>query len=141
MPNRTTPKTIIVNLQSPKRIFPYDVKKTVLFLVFLSFVLVGCERKVTIQEILDNPRNFEGKTVTVEGTVKELFSLFVIKYFTLTDDNGLEIHIVTERSLPKKGEKLRVRGKVEEGFSFGDQTFTVIMEEGRKRTPVGGEKQ
>jgi len=54
--------------------------------------------------------------------------LFVIKYFTVKDSTG-EIVVVTDRILPKKGEKIKVRGRVAEAFSVGDKSLTVFKEE------------
>ena len=63
----------------------------------------------------------------VSGRVVETFSLVVIRYFVIKDDTG-EITVVTERSAPKKGEHIKVIGKVEEAFSLGDQQLIVIKE-------------
>jgi len=54
----------------------------------------------------NDPRNYFGKEVVVSGTVRQTFSLFVVKYFTLRDDTG-EITIVTERPLPRQGQHLK----------------------------------
>jgi cob(I)alamin adenosyltransferase len=45
----------------------------------------------------------------------------------IKDDTG-EIAVVTERSVPRKGEQIKVIGKVEEAFSLGDQQLIVIKE-------------
>jgi hypothetical protein len=57
-----------------------------------------------------------------------VFSLIFVKYFTLDDGTG-SITVVTEKPLPAKGERLTVKGTVEEAFSLGDQTMTLIVEE------------
>ncbi len=80
-----------------------------------------------IKKILDNPRDYSGKPVTVSGEVTELFSLFVMKYFVVKDRSG-EIIVVTQKPLPKKGTKITVKGTVQEAFSLGDQQLIVIME-------------
>jgi len=79
------------------------------------------------RDIRENPRTFDGRTVTVSGQVKGPTSLVVVKYFTLVDSTG-EITVVTERSLPKTGERIRVRGVVREAFSIGDRSTVVILE-------------
>jgi hypothetical protein len=91
-------------------------------------LLVACGLLTTsIRVIRENPRTFDGKTVTVSGQVKNPTSLVVVKYFSLVDSTG-EITVVTERALPKAGERLRVRGVVREAFSIGDRTTVVIVE-------------
>jgi aspartyl/asparaginyl-tRNA synthetase len=99
-------------------------------LVFLAaaLLLAACTPRPKIKEIVDHPRDFAGKVVQIEGEVKSVFSLIVLKYFTLDDGSGT-ITVVTEKPLPRKGERLTVKGKVEEGFSLGDQTMTLIVEE------------
>jgi len=108
--------------------------KILLLTSFLfMFSLQGCEKSyfespVPINKLLENPRGHENRVVYIEGEVTEVVSLFVIKYFTVKDDTG-EIIVITERILPKKGEKIKVRGRVAEAFSVGDKSLTVFKEE------------
>ena len=92
----------------------------------------GCDQvssplSVPIGKVLSNPRDYEGKTITLSGIVGETMSLIVIKAFLLTDDTG-QIFVITDRILPKQGEKMRVNGTVVEAFSLGTQTLTVFNE-------------
>ncbi len=98
-------------------------------LFFSLFLFSACDRITTtsIGKILDNPRDFEGKKVTVSGEVTEVFSLIILKYFVLKDETG-EIVVVTSKSLPRKGARLSAKGVVEEAFSIGDQQSIVIVE-------------
>ncbi|MEW6109820.1 MAG: hypothetical protein AB1632_11740 [Nitrospirota bacterium] len=109
------------------------LNKTAVFILLFSTILIGCDIFLTtpINKILENPRDYSGKTVTVSGEVTEIFSLFVIKYIVVKDNTG-EITVITKRPLPKKGTLIRIRGKVEEAFSIGDQQFIVIVEEDKK---------
>lgn len=109
------------------------INKRVLAFVFLMLIVaIGCGKsnyttKVTIREVLEHPREYESKIIQVEGEVTGIFSLILIKYFIIKDDTG-EIIVVTERILPKKGERIKVRGKVIEAFSIADKTLTKIEE-------------
>ncbi|MCG3110532.1 MAG: hypothetical protein LLH30_09445 [Candidatus Manganitrophus sp. SA1] len=105
-------------------------------LVIILFSGFGCAsiRKekaipVPISEIQGHPREWVGKTVQVSGEVKEAFSLVLYKYFIVKDKTG-EIRVVTSKPLPRKGEQIRVEGKVEEGFAIGSDPQTVIKEKG-----------
>lgn len=71
-----------------------------------------------ISDILANPRNYEGKQVTVSGTVEGTLNLLVIKGFTLSDGTG-ELRVATERILPKRGERITVTGTLEQGPGGG----------------------
>jgi len=82
---------------------------------------------VPIGKLLDNPREYAGKEISIAGTVSERLSLFVVKYFNLQDETGT-IAVVSERPLPEVGRKVRIRGHLEEGFSLGDQQVLVFVE-------------
>ncbi|MBI3805781.1 MAG: hypothetical protein HY282_18670 [Nitrospirae bacterium] len=111
--------------------------RVLLILITLFFVGAGCasmskEKKnpeVPIGEIQGHPRDWVGKTVQVAGEVKDAYSLVLYKYFILTDGTG-EIQVVTSKPLPRKGERLNIQGKVEEGFSFGSESRTILREQG-----------
>ena len=98
--------------------------------VLVLFLLCQCSGLMStkIADIRNNPRQYAGKEVTVSGEVTGTFSLIVIKYFTLRDSTG-EITIVTQRPLPKEGERLKVKGTVREAFSIGSESLLVIVEE------------
>jgi hypothetical protein len=97
--------------------------------------LTACASATPIQSILDHPRDYADKTVVLEGEVKEIFSLIVVKYFVIDDGTG-EITVITSKPLPARGEQLKVKGTVREAFSLGDQTLTLIVEEPESGKPA-----
>jgi len=80
-----------------------------------------------IGDIHASPRKFDGKTVTVKGTVAESVNLLFMKYFVVRDETG-EIPVVTGRILPARGETVTITGKVQEAFALGDERMIVIVE-------------
>jgi hypothetical protein len=90
--------------------------------------LAGCSRAVDIKDVVENPRKYADQTVTIGGEVQDAFALLALKYYTLNDGTGT-IHVLTERPLPRNGEKLRVTGRVAEAFSIGDQSVMILIEE------------
>jgi len=82
----------------------------------------------SISEIMENPRAYDGKVLTIEGKVIDRMSLFGIKYFTLQDETG-KIKVVTKRVLPSVGSRIRVRGSVKEAFAIGGTQMLVFVEE------------
>ena len=110
-----------------KRSIPY------VSVVVLLSILCQCSGLMStkIGDIRNSPRRYADKEVTVSGTVTSTFSLVVVKYFTLGDDTG-DIAVVTQRPLPKEGERLTVKGTVREAFSIGSESLLVIMEETAK---------
>jgi hypothetical protein len=81
-----------------------------------------------IGDILATPGKYQGNLLTISGEVKERMSIFGLKYYSLNDTTG-EIRVVTEKALPEVGVTLRVKGRVEEAFSFGDMQVLVFVEE------------
>jgi hypothetical protein len=111
-------------------------KKTFLtgFFIICFFALnfVSCGIGTTnIGDIVGHPRDYASKEVTISGEVIETFSFFVVKYFVVRDNSG-EISVVTDKPLPAKGEKIKVKGTVKEAFSIGSKTALVLVEASEK---------
>lgn len=101
----------------------------------LIFLFVACEQiseqvnKLTatkIKDILDHPRDYENKEVTIYGAVTDAASLLVFKYFEIEDGTG-RIKVMTDRMLPQKGEKLRVKGTLV-SVEIGPERLLVLRE-------------
>jgi len=105
---------------------------SIIMLAIFALTLVSCGIGTTkIGDITGHPRDYAGKEVTISGEVTEVFSLIIVRYFTVRDSTG-EINVVTDRPLPAKGEKIKVNGVVKETFSLGTQTTLVLVEGGEK---------
>lgn len=101
---------------------------SIVFLGFYVFSFISCGVGTTkIGDITGHPRDFAGKEVTISGEVTEVFSVIIVRYFTVRDGTG-EINVVTDRPLPAKGEKIKVKGIIKEAFSLGTQTTLVLVE-------------
>lgn len=82
-----------------------------------------------IEKVLDNPRAFEGKTVTIEGDVTDRTAFFnILKFYKVKDKTG-EIIVVTKRTPPPSKTKVRVSGRIDEVFAVGDEKLVVLREE------------
>jgi hypothetical protein len=85
-----------------------------LFMVLVFFFACGAAYSLTstkIKDILDHPRDYEGKDITINGTVTNTVSLLLIKYYEIQDGTG-SIKIITDKLLPSRGEKLTVTGRM-----------------------------
>ena len=112
-----------------------NVKVIPVVCVLCALVVFSCGIGSTkIGDIVGHPRDYADKEVTISGEVTEIFSLLVVKYFVVRDGSG-EITVVTERPLPAKGERVRVKGTVKEAFSIGPKTALVLVERADKKTP------
>jgi hypothetical protein len=106
----------------------FKVPAVICLVCVLVIAAVSCDVRTTrIGDIVSHPRDFAGKEVTISGEVTESFSMIFIKYFMVRDDSG-EIAVVTQRTLPAKGEKIKVKGSVKEAFSIGPETALVLVE-------------
>ncbi len=108
------------------------MKRLLAYAVLIMVLLCQCVGSTKIADITNNPRKYADKEVTVSGEATQPFSLIMIKYFTLRDSTG-EIMIVTERPLPKEGDRVTVKGTVREAFSIGSRTLLVIEEGPEKK--------
>ena len=100
-------------------------------LLCLTLLNVACgvaysTTSTKIKDILDHPRDYENKEVSIYGTVTNTVSLLVIKYYEIQDETG-SIKVVTDRLLPSRGEKLRVNGRMAV-IEIGTERWVVLRE-------------
>ena len=82
-----------------------------------------------IGSILNNPRDYVGKGLTLEGEVTDRTAFFTVaKFYKLKDESG-EIIVVTKKTLPELKSKVAVKGKIDEAFAIGDDKLLVFVEE------------
>jgi len=95
-----------------------------------AFLFLSCSQlfPTDIKRILDDPREYDGKTVTISGVVTENVNIFLLKCYVVQDKTG-EIVVVTKRAVPKKETKVKVSGVVKQAFAIGDKSMVVIVEE------------
>jgi hypothetical protein len=61
-----------------------------------------------------------------------VFLMFYLK------DKTVELVVVTDRALPVVGSKIRVKGRIEEAFSIGNQQMLVFVEETQAKKAQAG---
>lgn len=95
------------------------------------FVLAGCASVTPIGELLDNSTKYDGKTVRIQGEVREGAGGLGVGAYQLKDNTG-QITVVSDRgSAPRKGATVEVKGKFESLFSLGTASVAVVREESR----------
>jgi len=96
--------------------------------------LAGCAALVgtRIADIKKAPSAYDGKTVRITGKVTSAHNLLLVKYYAVDDGTG-EIPVVTQSELPKEGESVRVKGRVDQAFVLGSARLVVIVEEPPER--------
>jgi hypothetical protein len=113
------------------------------FIICLTFLNLACHAansitSTKIRDILDHPRNYENKEVTIYGTVTKTVSLLVVKYFEIQDGTGA-ISVVTDKLLPAKGEKLKVTGRMAV-IEVGTERWVVLRENNERNSQKAASK-
>jgi len=106
------------------------LQKHIPCIVCVMLLAAACDPIFTtsIDKIIQNPRDYWGKRVTISGEVTEIFSFFVVKCFTVRDSTG-ELTVVTTKPIPRRGTRIKISGTVEEAFSIGDKQLLVMIED------------
>ncbi len=90
------------------------VKVALLFV--LALTAAACD--TTINKVLADPGKYRNQTITVPGTVDESASILGRGIYRITDgDQGL--WVVTTAGAPRKGARVSVTGRVQEGYDLG----------------------
>jgi hypothetical protein len=101
-----------------------------LILVIIVFCLLYFKDDIwgtSIGKIIQNPRDYDNKEVTISGIVKDRTSLVFVSYYTVQDKSG-EIRVISKKAMPTVGSKIKIRGRVDEAFQLGDMQVLVIVE-------------
>jgi DNA/RNA endonuclease YhcR with UshA esterase domain len=96
-------------------------------------MLTGCPGAKPINELLDDPGRYEGKTVRIAGEVKESIGGFGVGAFQLNDGTGT-LTVVTKAGSapPRVGAKVGVEGEFRSAFTLGTLTVAVLVERERR---------
>jgi hypothetical protein len=111
------------------------------FLVLAVFVVItavgqasGCASTTKIGDILASPLQFEGKEISVKGTIGNSFWISLINKgaYELDDGTGT-IWVVTNQPPPQKGLQVSAKGTVSTAVKIGDRSLgTHLTETNRK---------
>ena len=83
----------------------------------LGLLATACAGK-SINQVLADPGRYRNDTVTVHGTVAESASIVGRGAYRITDgDQGL--WVITNSGAPRKGARVNVTGRVQEGYDLG----------------------
>jgi hypothetical protein len=86
-------------------------------ILVLTALAAGCAAK-SINQVLADPGRYRNDTITVRGTVAESASVLGRGAYRITDgDQGL--WVVTTGGAPRKGARVNVTGRVQEGYDLG----------------------
>jgi hypothetical protein len=101
-----------------------------LVLVLTLFTAIGCASATKISDVLADNSKYDGKEITIKGTVGETVWLSAAQKGTyqLGDGSG-NIWVITTQPPPQKGLSITTEGKVQSAFSILGRSYgTVVME-------------
>lgn len=104
-----------------------------LILLAALFALGACSsaRTVSIRTLLDDPGRYDGKTVRVQGDVRESIGALGHGGYRIDDGTGT-LNVYSERGgAPREGARVGVEGRFESLFTFGDYSQAVLRERRR----------
>jgi hypothetical protein len=109
-------------------------KVSLLSLLLLSaLALTACPNRTEIRKINADPDRYFNKEVGIAGTVTDSYGVpFVGGAYRLDDGTG-KIWVVSERSVPSKGSRVGVKGRVLSGLTFGGRTLGTAVQESDRR--------
>jgi hypothetical protein len=93
------------------RLTLWAVLGTVLF-------LTSCEQK-SINQILADPQRYANREVAVVGNVVKSYSVMGNGAYQIDDGTG-KLWVVSKTGVPREGARVAVKGKIRDGYNFGD---------------------
>ena len=102
-----------------------------LLLVGALFVLAGCASVTPINQLLNDPSRYDGKTVRVQGTVKGAVGGLGVGAYEIKDNTGSLTVVSDKGDPPRTGANLGVKGKFQALLSLGFKSLAVLREESR----------
>lgn len=93
--------------------------------------LAGCAGVTPIGELMDNPAKYDGKTVRVEGEVRESAGGLGLGAYQVRDDTGTLTVVSETGGPPRTGSKIGVKGRFQALITLGSRSLAVLREESR----------
>ena len=93
--------------------------------------LLGCQGATPIKTLLDDPGQFDGKTVKIAGHVTTSVGVFGTGAYQVDDGTGKLIVVTKEGGAPREGAQVAVKGVFRAAFTFTTETAAVLVESER----------
>ncbi len=104
-----------------------------LLIVAGSLILAACPTRTSIERINRDPGRYVGKEVAIAGHVTTSFGALGRGVFEVDDGSGRMWVFSQGYGVPSTGARVGVRGRIEQGFSFGGRSFSTILRETERR--------
>lgn len=92
---------------------------------------LACRGTTPIKTLLDDPQQFDGKTVRIAGQVEGSVGALGYGAYQVNDGTGT-LSIVSEGGgVPRQGAKVGVEGTFRSAYTLGTKTLAVLVEQHR----------
>ena len=121
-------------IRSPTRVSRVPRRARPVSLVTLAgalLILAGCAGVTPIGELMDNPAKYDGKTVRVEGEVRESAGGLGLGAYQVRDDTGTLTVVSETGGPPRTGSRIGVKGRFQALITLGSRSLAVLREESR----------
>ena len=102
-----------------------------LLLLGSLFVVAGCASVTPINQLLNDPSRYDGKTVRIKGDVQGAVGGLGVGAYEVKDNTGKLTVVSDQGDPPRKGAKVGVKGKFQALLSLGFKSVAVLREESR----------
>jgi hypothetical protein len=102
-----------------------------MLLAGVLFVLAGCASVTPINQLLNDPSRYDGKTVRVKGTVKGAVGGLGVGAYEIKDNTGSLTVVSDKGDPPRTGADIGVKGKFQALLSLGFKSLAVLREQSR----------
>jgi hypothetical protein len=107
---------------------PWPVSRYSIVAVLL---LAGCASVTPINQLLNDPSRYDGKTVRIKGEVRGAVGGLGVGAYEVRDKTG-RLTVVSDRGdPPRTGANVGVKGKFQALLSLGIKSIAVLREESR----------
>jgi len=93
-------------------------------LVFLS----GCKEAMPIKRLLDDPSQYDGRTVQIAGAVTRSIGVLGTGAYQVDDGTGRLVVVSKDGGAPREGARVAVKGVFRAAFTFQAETAAVLVE-------------
>jgi hypothetical protein len=94
-------------------------------------LLAGCASVTPIRQLLDDPGRYDGKSVKIEGRVKESAGAFGLGTYQVQDNTGSLTVVSQSNGAPRTGDRIGVQGIFQALFTLGSKSLAVLREQSR----------
>jgi hypothetical protein len=100
-------------------------------LLLVLFSTASCTSTTKIGDILADKSSYEGKEISIKGTVGESIWVSEKGVYKLDDGSGT-IWVIATEPPPKQGQSITTKGKIQSAFTLLGQSYGTVLVESKR---------